>query len=137
MKIGEVARETGISPKAIRFYEGFGLLPDPGRTESGYRQYGPEAVERLAFVGRAKQLGMSLEEIRGVLDIHDRQEPTCTHVRDLLEQKITAVNQALIDLTDLRTELKALAGAAGTMEDCHASGGRVCGIIERNDHLER
>lgn len=131
MKIGEVARETGISSKAIRFYEEFGLLPDPGRTESGYRQYGQETVERLGFVSRAKQLGMSLDEIRSVLDIHDRQEPTCDHVRDLLEQKIAAIDRALADLRGLRAELKTLAGVSGTMEDCHPTGGNVCSIIAR------
>ena len=87
MKIGEIARAAGISSKAIRFYEDFGLLPDPGRTESGHRQYGPDTIERLGFVTRAKQREISLEEIRGILDIHDRHEPTCIHVRDLLEQK--------------------------------------------------
>ena len=131
MKIGEVARAAGITSKTIRFYEDFGLLPDPGRTESGYRQYERDTVERLGFVVRAKQLGMSLEEIRGILDIHDRQEATCDHVRELLEQKIAAIDQAMADLKDLRADLQALADESGTMEDCRPSGGRVCGIIER------
>ncbi len=64
MKIGELAKETGLTAKTIRFYEGIQLLDDPGRTESGYRQYGAEDVERLEFIKKAKRLGLSLDEIR-------------------------------------------------------------------------
>ena len=64
LKIGELARQTGLSIKTIRYYESRGLLEKPPRTESGYRLYGPEEVARLRFVQRAKLLGLTLEEIR-------------------------------------------------------------------------
>ena len=64
LKIGELARQTGLSIKTIRYYESRGLLEQPPRTEGGYRLYGPEEVARLWFVQRAKLLGLTLEEIR-------------------------------------------------------------------------
>ncbi len=86
MKIGDLARATGLSTKTIRFYEAEGLIPDPPRTNSGYRAYAEPDVARLGFIIKAKRLGLSLDEIKGVLQLHDRSEPTCVHVRSLLEE---------------------------------------------------
>ncbi len=84
MKIGELARATGVTAKTIRFYEAEGLLPKPQRTYSGYRMYSLEDARRLEFIRKAKRLGLSLGDVRGVLQLHDRSEPTCVHVRSLL-----------------------------------------------------
>ena len=99
MKIGELARGAGTTTKTIRFYELQGLLPDPLRSASGYRAYGPDDVERLEFIGRAKRLGLSLEEIGGVLQLNDRGEPTCVHVRALLDEKIRRLEQVVRDFS--------------------------------------
>ena len=88
MKIGELAKETGLTAKTIRFYEGVQLLDNPGRTESGYRQYGAEDVERLEFIKNAKRLGLSLDEIRDILKIRALSQSSCVHVRALLDQKL-------------------------------------------------
>ncbi len=133
MKIGELAREAGTTVKTIRFYEDAGLLPAAPRTESGYRIYGTDDVDRLGFIRKAKRLSMSLEEIRGVLQLSDRDEPTCVHVRALLDEKIGRLEQAVRDLQELRVELTALRDQAGAMVDCHPTGGNVCGIVERSE----
>ena len=133
MKIGELARGTGTTPKTIRFYEQQGVLPDPPRSASGYRAYGPDDVERLEFIRRAKRLGLSLEEIKGVLQLNDRHEPTCVHVRALLDEKIGRLEQVVRDLREFRRELLALRDQAGEMVDCHPTGGHVCGIVERSE----
>jgi hypothetical protein len=65
LKIGELARQTGLSIKTIRYYERRGLLEQPPRAQGGYRLYGPEEVARLRFVQRAKLLRLTLEEISG------------------------------------------------------------------------
>ena len=88
MKIGQLASATGLTAKTIRFYEGEGLIPDPPRTHSGYRTYADSDVTRLEFILKAKRLGLSLDEIKGILRLHDRSEPTCMHVRALLEEKV-------------------------------------------------
>ena len=131
MKIGELAKETGLNPKTIRFYEAEGLLSDPQRTPSGYRMYGPEDAGRLEFIRKAKHLGLSLEEVKGILQLHDRSEPTCVHVRSLLDEKLSQVERVLANLQGFQAELERLRDAAGDLEDCLPSGGRICGIIEQ------
>jgi DNA-binding transcriptional MerR regulator len=130
MKIGELARATGLNTRTIRFYELEGLLPDPQRTSSGYRVYGPQDVERLEFIRKAKRLSFSLGEIKSILHLHDRREPTCLHVRSLLEEKLTQVDRVLEDLQKFRAEIVRLRNEAGDLVDCRPTGGRICGIIE-------
>ena len=130
MKIGELGKATGLNAKTIRFYEGQGLLPDPPLTSSGYRVYGPEDVKRLEFIRKAKRFGLSLEDISGVLLLHDLREPTCVHVRSLLDEKVAQVDKALFDLQEFRSDIVRLREAAGTLLDCRPSGGDICSIIE-------
>lgn len=108
MKIGELARATGFKDKTIRYYERQGVLPGPERTSSGYREYGPRDVDRLQFLRKAKRLGLSLDDIKDVLQIHDRREPTCLHVRELLEEKLALVDSLLRDLREFRKQLVTL-----------------------------
>jgi MerR family copper efflux transcriptional regulator len=74
MRIGELARQSGVPATALRYYEQLGLLPDPDRTESGYRAYGEEAVDRLAFIRAAQAVGLTLAEMRQVLGVRDAGE---------------------------------------------------------------
>lgn len=133
MKIGDLARAVGTTVKTIRFYEDAGLIRAAPRTESGYRIYEKADVERLEFIRSAKRLGMSLEEIRGVLQLHDLNEPTCVHVRALLDDKIARIELALKELRDFRRELASLRDKAGDLEDCCPTGGNICGIVERSE----
>ena len=133
MKIGELARGAGTTTKTIRFYEQGGLLPYPRRSASGYRDYGLVDVERLEFIRKAKRLGLSLEEIKGVLQLSDRDEPTCVHVKVLLDEKIRRLERVVRDLREIRVELMALRDQAGEMVDCHPTGSNVCGIVERSE----
>ena len=132
MRIGELAKSTGVTAKTIRFYEAQGLLPDPPRTPSRYRVYGNQDIRRLEFVRKAKRLGLSLQEIRGILQVHDREEPTCRHVRSLLDEKIAQVDRVLSDLQGFRSEIARLRDEAGALVDCKPLGGAICAIIERS-----
>ena len=69
LSIGEVAKEAGVGVETVRFYEREGLVPEPGRRPSGYRQYPPDTVRRIRFVQRAKELGFTLREIRELLSL--------------------------------------------------------------------
>lgn len=132
MKIGEVAKATGLSAKTIRFYEGEGLIPEPPRTGSGYRAYSEPDVARLAFILKAKRLGLSLDEIKGILQLHDLSEPTCVHVRSLLEEKVAQIEKAIQDLLGFKGELESLRDQAATLVDCRPVGGNICSIIEQS-----
>ena len=72
MKIGELANTAGVTTKTIRYYESIGVLDEPARSESGYRSYGPAAIERLDFVKQAQSSGLALAEIRSILEIKDQ-----------------------------------------------------------------
>jgi len=133
VKIGELARAVGLTAITIRYYEAMGLLPRTGRTASNYRVYSTQHLERLQFIDKAKRFGLSLEEIKGILQLHDRQEATCVHVRTLLDAKLRQVDTLLQELVEFRGELVHLRDSAGTMEDCRPSGGHICGIIERGE----
>jgi DNA-binding transcriptional MerR regulator len=128
MKIGELARRGGTTAKTIRFYEDAGLLPAPARTGAGYRDYGPEFVERLGFVRRAQSAGLSLREVRQVLAIADRGDAPCEHVVGILQARLDRVRATLAELASLETHLTALLEHAHTAEPVQEAG--VCWILE-------
>src|ERR1051326_9566088 len=86
MRIGELARCSGLATTALRYYEKAGLLPRSVRTASGYREYDTDTLPRLAFIRAAQAIGLSVAEIREVIDIRDGGTPPCAHVLDLIEQ---------------------------------------------------
>ena len=134
MKIGEIAKATGLTTKTIRFYELHRLLEKPERTESGYRLYGPEDVERLEFVKKAKRLGLSLEEIRDILQLHEQSQAPCVHVLALLDQKLDQVDGIMRDLDEFRQELTRLRAESQVRLEQLPEDARICGIIERGIH---
>ena len=106
MQIGIVARMIGVSVDAIRFYERNGLLPRPPRTEGGFRRYGENDVETLAFVRRVQGLGFKLHEIRGLLNLRGNRLQPCAPVRRRLQEKLVDVRRKLTDLHKLEHELR-------------------------------
>jgi MerR family mercuric resistance operon transcriptional regulator len=105
-KIGQVAHETGVSIDTIRFYEKQGLLRRSPRTEGGFRLFGANDIETLKFVRRAQQLGFWLKEIREILILRAAHNPAYSHVKELLEQKLTAVGLKIKELQGLERSLK-------------------------------
>jgi DNA-binding transcriptional MerR regulator len=133
-RIGELAAALGLNPKTIRYYEQIGLLPEPQRTSSGYRRYGQDDLERLRFIGKAKAIGLTLEEIKQVLTIRRDGKAPCEHVRALLEQKLAAIDRQLRALADVRRELITLRDEASRTAAADAC---VCGIIEQHQPSAR
>ena len=105
-KIGEVAHATGLSIDTIRFYEKQGLLKRSPRTEGGFRLFGAGDVETLKFVRKAQELGFSLNEIRELLILRAEHVPACSHVKELLDQKVAIVEQKIAELQSLELSLK-------------------------------
>lgn len=106
MQIGGVAKRIGLSVDAIRFYERTGLLPQAPRTEGGFRQYGENDVETLAFVRRVQGLGFKLREIRGLLRLRGNRLQPCAPVQRRLKEKLADVQRKLGDLHKLEHELR-------------------------------
>jgi MerR family transcriptional regulator, copper efflux regulator len=106
MQIGVVAKKIGVSVDAIRFYERKALLPRPPRTQGGFRQYGENDVETLAFIRRVQGLGFKLSEIRGLLNLRGNRLQPCAPVRRRLQEKLVDVHRKLTDLQKLEHELR-------------------------------
>jgi DNA-binding transcriptional MerR regulator len=104
--IGDLAKQLGMTTKAIRHYEELGLLGAPLRSDAGYRLYVPADVERLRFVQSAKVLGLSLAEIKEIVSIWTAGDAPCSHVSRLLDEKLTDLDRRLKDLTTFRDELR-------------------------------
>lgn len=130
MKIGELAKATGLSAETIRYYERAGLLPRHRRTGGGYRIFGGDDLERIEFVKQAKRLGLSLAEVRDILAVRAADQPTCVHVRTLLEAKVEEVDRARRELAEFEASLRALLECTAELVDCRPEGGRICSIVE-------
>lgn len=128
MKIGDLAGQSGVSVQAVRFYERSGLLPEPTRTRSGYREYGVHDVHRLRFIRRAKDLGFTLTEIGELLDLRVDPHRTADDVRERALLKIRSTQAKIRDLKRIQQALQRLVdrcGAHGSPDQCalmHAIG---------------
>jgi len=107
LQIGQVAKETGASVDAIRFYEKQRLLKQPPRTEGGFRLFTSQDVQNIHFIRRAQELGFTLNEIRELLFLKNGDAGTCLHVQDLLNTKLSSVHQKIAELQKLENELAA------------------------------
>jgi MerR family transcriptional regulator, copper efflux regulator len=109
MRIGELARRAGVATSALRYYEQSGLLPPADRTEGGYRLYGPEAVGRLGFIRRAQALGLSIREIRRLVEVpRAGNDVERAAVRHVVAHKVAEADRRLRELAALRSDLEAL-----------------------------
>ena len=128
MQIGQVARSTGLSIDTIRFYEKQGLVHAPPRSSGGYRVYDERDVERFQFVGRAQNLGFSLQEIRELLVIENTKGDGCSHVHDLVAAKIDQVKEKIVELKRIESRLTKAQKqcSAALMESCNAE----CPVLE-------
>jgi DNA-binding transcriptional MerR regulator len=127
MKIGEVAAQSGVPAKTIRFWEEQRLLPEPSRTAAGYRLYEASTIERLTFVRHAQAAGLALDQIRQVLDIGDSGAAPCQHVSDLIAGRLVDVDARIAELVATRDHLRVLAQRAAAQDpaECHG----YCSIL--------
>lgn len=128
MQIGELAERAGVSVQTVRYYERRGLLPEPKRTRSGYRDYEHQALRRLRFILRSKDLGFTLSEIDELLALRVDPDTTADDVRQRARSKIEATTSKIRDLERIRTALERLVescDAHGSSDECalmHAIG---------------
>jgi DNA-binding transcriptional MerR regulator len=105
MKIGQVAREAGVSVDTVRFYERVGVVPAPARTESGYRDYEADVVERIRLTRRLQAIGFTLGDTVDALKAHDAGDATCESERWRLDAVLARVDAKLAELTALRDRI--------------------------------
>ena len=118
--VGQLADLTGTKPVTIRYYEKIGVLPKATRSESGYRLYSGADHSRLLFIRRSRALGFSLDDIRGLLLLADRQQESCASVDAKVELQLEQVRSRLKDLRAMERELERLSACCegGVIMDC-------------------
>jgi DNA-binding transcriptional MerR regulator len=132
LKIGDVAKLSGIGIETLRFYEKSGLLERPARTQSGYRMYGRDVLDRLAFIKQSQTLGFSLDEIRSIVEDARTGKSPCDEVREIVRHRLEDLDERMREMRRYRKEL------AGTLEEWDRLGrapGHICGLIE-GTHIE-
>jgi DNA-binding transcriptional MerR regulator len=128
--IGKVAKAAGISVDTIRYYEQLGLLPEAQRTESGYRVYSPDTVERLRFVRQAQALAFTLEEIKEILRLRYSGQSPCNCVRGMLEKKLEQVERQIVDLARFRRNLHKILENSRNIPRLPHTASALCPIIQ-------
>ena len=126
LKIGQVATQGGVSVDTLRYYERLGLLPKPVRTSGGYRLYGAQIVDRLAFIKRAQSFGFTLDEIKQMLSLETASSQSCGRVLEMIEDKLDHLNHQYEQIKRLRTELSMYKA------ECEraVANGQCCPVIE-------
>jgi len=138
MRIGKLADVSGVPSKTIRYYEQAGLIPEPPRTSSGYRDYPDEATTRLTFIRDAQHAGLALAEIRGILALRDSGQAPCDHVGDLIQQHLAEINRRMAELRKTRTALRELAQRAAETDPASCTDTDICRIISKpNRHRDK
>ncbi|MBI2321611.1 MAG: heavy metal-responsive transcriptional regulator [Chloroflexi bacterium] len=128
LTIGELGRRVGVPAKTVRYYDLVGLLRPAGRTPAGYRVYGEREVARLAFIRKAKRVGLSLDAIADILALYDQGERPCQEVCAAIERKIAQLDRQIAELLALRDDLTRLRDGS---EEAAALPGDICPVIER------
>ena len=111
--IGQLAKKARVNVETVRYYERRGLIPEPPRRRSGYRQYSRDDVARIRFIKRAKELGFSLKEISELLSLRADPQTTCGDVKGQAEAKIADIEGKVRALQRMKEALKKLAASCG------------------------
>ena len=135
VKIGELGDQCGVTAKTIRYYESIGLLDEPVRTASGYRDYGDDAVERLRFIRDAQATGLTLAEISSVLELKGAGERSCSHTMALIESHVASIDAQMQQLADARRELSSLAERAKALDPASCTDPNRCQVISAERHM--
>lgn len=132
LTIGKVARRAGVGVETVRYYEREGLIAEPNRRPSGYRQYDEQTVRRIRFIRHAKELGFTLREIRELLELRVDPDCSCADVRKLANAKIADIEQRIETLQRMKEALSALVTACRRRKRTDA-----CPILEAIDDPEK
>ncbi len=123
LRRADLARATGCNLETIRYYETAGILPPPARTDAGHRTYGSTDIQRLRFILRARELGFSLNDIRGLLGLGDGALRTCAEVKERTEAHLTEVRAKIADLQRIEAVL------SETASQCTGARAPDCAVL--------
>ncbi len=124
MKRGQLAKRTGCNAETIRYYEKIGLMPEPLRSASGYRQYDEAHEQRLRFVMRGRELGFTIEDLKSLLSLVDQNAVSCGEVEKLAQVHLRSVQEKIDDLKRMENVLTA------TVRSCSGKDVPECALID-------
>jgi len=132
LRTGEVAAQAGVNVQTLRYYERRGLLKEPDRRASGYREYPPDAVQLIRFIKRAQELGFTLTEIEELLRLRSDRRASCSEVRTAAQAKIEDIDHKIRNLRAMKRALGVL------VRSCTSDGSiRECPILEALDDRDQ
>jgi MerR family transcriptional regulator, mercuric resistance operon regulatory protein len=124
LSIGELSRRTGVNIETIRYFERVGLISSPSRTEGGHRVYDQDHLRALGFIRRARELGFTPEEVRGILKLGGPADACCDEVREIASKHLQTVRSKMADLARLERLL------ASTLDRCSGDHAPQCAVID-------
>ena len=137
-QIGEIAREAGASIDTVRYYEKLELLDKPIRSDGGFRLYPKEAIEKLRFIKKAQALGLTLGEIKGIMQCSkEGLKPCCDLVRKLFTTKITGFEDKIRELERMKMDLETLLSEWVSPKEAKKRSYAVCPQIEKEPKKKR
>lgn len=123
MRVSDLAKRTGCHLETVRYYERIGLLPEPGRSPAGYRQYGETDIERLHFIVRSRALGFHLDEIKSLMSLASESSLSCQEVDALARNHLVQIEAKQRELAALAEELRRM------IDSCHKDTRGTCTIL--------
>ncbi len=124
LSIGELSRKTGVNIETIRYFERIGMIAAPPRTDGGHRVYGDEHLRALGFIRRARELGFTPEEVRGILSLGGPGSACCDEVREIAAHHLQQVRSKMADLAQIEALL------AATIGRCSGDHAPACAVID-------
>lgn len=128
LKIGKIAKQSGVAVGALRYYESLGLIQSE-RGENSYRYYPPETLQQVQFIKKAQTLGFSLEDIGEVLNVHQQGDVPCEFVQSLLQDKIHQLEAQIQEMIAFKTALEQYRDSWAA-DHPHPEPGDICPLIE-------
>lgn len=129
MRIGEIGDAVGVSTKALRFYESIGLLPEPSRTPSGYRDYSPDVIERVQFIREAQAAGLTLAEVTSVLELKAAGRRSCEHTLAMVKRHLVDIDDKIAALRETRARLTEMERQASGLDPIDCTDPHRCQVI--------
>lgn len=119
--IGDLSRKTGVKVPTIRYYEQMGLMSEPERSEGNQRRYGRSECDRLSFIKHARDLGLTIDSIRELLDLSEHPERPCAQADRIASEQLQAVRERIEKLKRLEHELERICThcGSGQVKDCY------------------
>jgi len=127
---GELSRLAGVSSDTLRHYERLGILPEPPRTNGGYRDYPESSLNRVRLIQNALKVGFSLSELATILKMRDRGEIPCHRVRAIAGQKLEGIKRQISDLLAMRDQLELIVADWDAQLAC-TSKGKPARLLEK------